>query len=73
MVSRVNDVDEFEYFANNFKRVYALNPQYLNEVVQQGISAKLQAFLKVLLNSKRVQLYGPASDEKGSEMEPELS
>ena len=57
MHSRILDLDEYEIFSQNFRRVQASSPDALNALVASSFtSPKYRNYLKTVLASKRVTL-----------------
>ena len=57
MHSPIMDLDEYEYFTQNFRRVQAASPDSLNALLAQSFTTgKLRNYLKTVLATKRVVL-----------------
>ena len=68
MVTCVTDMDEFEYFSNNFKRVYASQPELMNQILMNHFQPKHRDALKTILASKRILITPQkASDPRADE------
>ena len=61
MITRVNDVDEFDYFGQLFRKAHAANPEQMNSLLQTSFKPKHRNYLKTIIASKRVQIYGGGS------------
>ena len=56
MITRINEVDEFDYFTSNFKKSYAAQPRFMEELIASSFLPKHKEYLKTILSSKRILL-----------------
>ncbi|CDW80715.1 UNKNOWN [Stylonychia lemnae] len=63
MVTRINDIDEFEQFNQSFKRAYSANSSFLSAAIETSLSQKQKDNLNALLKTRRVELQTVPSDE----------
>ena len=57
MLSRINDVDEFDYFSQNYRKLAAAQPEQMKQILYNlPFTAKYRDYLKTVLASKRVTL-----------------
>jgi hypothetical protein len=66
MLSRINDIDEFNYFTENYRKLAATQaPQLKQMLYSDTFTAKHRDYLKIVLASKRIQVtIGPLKDKK---------
>jgi hypothetical protein len=66
MLSRINDIDEFNYFTENYRKLAATQgPQLKQMLYSDAFTAKHRDYLKIVLASKRIQVtIGPLKDKK---------
>eukprot|EP00347_Sterkiella_histriomuscorum_P023425 403334689 len=67
MISRLNDIDEFEYFNQNFRNANAQNPQLMTQIIQSSLSQKQQEYLQNLLQTRRIKLIGDENQQQEEE------
>ncbi len=57
MLTRINDVDEFDYFSQNYRKLAAAQPEQMKQILYNlPFNAKYRDYLKTVLASKRVTL-----------------
>ena len=54
MITRIADVDEFEYFSSNFRRVHQAQPEAMNQLLANSLQPKHRDYLKTVLATKRI-------------------
>lgn len=66
MTTRINDIDEFEYFTTNFRRVHAASTEQMNQLIATSLQTKHRDYLKTILATKRVVVGVSAPVEEGT-------
>jgi len=61
MKTRINDIDEFEYFTANFRRVHTASPEQMAQLLAGSLQPKHRDYLKTILATKRVVVAGVAA------------
>ena len=57
MLSRINDVDEFDYFSQNYRKLAAAQPEQMKQILYNlPFTPKYRDYLKTVLASKRITL-----------------
>jgi|LauGreDrversion4_2_1035121.scaffolds.fasta_scaffold52120_1 hypothetical protein len=54
MVTRISDMDEFDYFSSNFRRVNQAQPEAVSQLLATSFQPKHRDYLKTVLATKRI-------------------
>lgn len=66
MKTRISDIDEFEYFTTNFRRVHASSPDQMTQLLATSLQPKHRDYLKTILATKRIVVGVSAPVEEGT-------
>lgn len=73
MLTRINDVDEFEYFSQNYRKLAAEQPEAMKQILFNApFTLKYRDYLKIVLASKRITIKLGAASASGSKKKNDI-